>query len=148
MSFQRLATELVLGPGRQVEARRAATAADALGEIEQQFQIGAHGEAGTVLAWANVTVVFDVEFVPARYQRYSNLAVPNFTFGYEALDAVPVLVTAVVLGWDTDDRDIITGATIGVGCVSPAVEFTTPFSGRVHMNFQGYGAVAEPSAGD
>lgn len=119
---------------------------DDLDEIEQQIQVEVSGTAGDTLAWDELDITFDVEFIDATDQRYSNLTVPQFSFG--AVCDVAVLFSAVVLGWATDDRGVIVGATVAVGAVDPGGP-GTEFIGTMHLTFQGFGSLAiEPADPD
>lgn len=148
MTVDSFITDLVLAPSRQLEARRGQTAFDELGEIEQQFQFTVSGSGGSIAAASSVDLEFDVEFVNARYQRYSNLSRPQILTGISLDSEVDVFFSVAVTAWTIDDRDVITGATVRVSVVSPGTEAAVPFTGTVHICFQGYGSVSEPSPGD
>lgn len=124
------------------------TSLDELGEIEQQIQVAITGEAAGNIAWATVDVTFDVEFLDATDQRYSNLTTPLFTFGYELTTAEPVVISGCVLLWATDDRGVVTGATVAIGAHNPGPT-TTAYTGVAHLKFEGYGNTPnEPSDPD
>jgi hypothetical protein len=124
-----------------LEERRERLGFDLLQELEQQFQIVISGSAGTTLAWTSRTLEFDVEFINAVNQRYSNLTEPHFYYGVKV--AQLVLVTVNVSSYVIDDRDIITGANINIGVVAPGTAFAVAFGGRVDLTFQGFGAPVE-----
>lgn len=133
----------------QVRPReRVRAALEALDEIEQQVQLEVSGTVADSLVWSELEVIFDVEFLNATHQRYSNLVVPQFSFGVVLLESEsdPALLTAVVRGWLVDDREIISGANIAIGAVAPGS--TATFFGHVHLTFQGYGALADVPPGD
>ena len=124
------------------------TTLDELGEIEQQFQIAISGEAAGNIAWSTVDITFDVEFLDATEQRYSNLTTPLFTCGSELTTADPVVISSQVLLWARDDRDVITGATVAIGAHSPG-STTIAYAGYAHLKFEGYGSTPnEPSDPD
>lgn len=141
-----VARALTLEPIEGVNRRQARKAWDKLGEIEQQIRLAVSGTADELPAWAGVTIEFDVEFVNAIHQRYSNLTTPIFTFGIEQTHVgSPVFLTAMVRGpWTIDDRDVISGCTLVVGCVNPGEALA--FTGFIDCAFQGYGAPAEGGA--
>lgn len=145
-----VARALTLEPIEGVNRRQARKAWDKLGEIEQQIRLTVSGTADELPAWAGVTIEFDVEFVNAIHQRYSNLTLPIFTFGVEQTQlGTPVFLTATVKGsggdgWVVDDRDVVSGATVYVGCVNPGEPLA--FTGYIDCAFQGYGAPAEGGA--
>jgi hypothetical protein len=137
-----------------LERRRAMLDADALNEIDHQFQLPISGVATSTMAWVTKTVEFDVEFVFAPEQRDSALTMPHFTYGAVARAEVDttieganpsgaLAISAVVLDWVTDTRrNVITGAQVAVGVMFSGN--TTPqFHGTVHLTFQGFGALAE-----
>jgi hypothetical protein len=145
--IEQLMSDIFLGPIKQVEHRRRETKFDELGEIEQQFQIPVSGFAAGTIASASTTVDFDVEFVPSVNQRYSNLIYPQVYVGIEITTGLP-MIQAVVTGWTTDDRDVISGATVTVSAVRPGATDAVAYVGVVHISFQGWGAVAEYAGGD
>lgn len=112
---------------------------DKLDEIEQQIQMEVTGSVGGTLASQSVDLVFDVEFIDATYQRYSNLVEPLFNYGAK-LDSGLLLLQAVVTAYALDSRGIITGATVAILACNPGGS-TTNFAGRVDLSWQGYGCV-------
>lgn len=121
------------------------TSLDELGEIEQQLHVAITGEAGANIAWANLDVTFDVEFLDAVEQRYSNLTEPLFTYGASMTTADPVVVSACLLLWATDDRGVITGATVAIGVHSPGPT-TFAYTGKAHLKFEGFGSIPNEPA--
>lgn len=124
------------------------TSLDALGEIDQQIAIAISGSASDTIAWAELNLTFDVEFLDAVQQRYSNMTTPLFTYG-SVIDSEggPVGVLACVTAWETDERGVTVGAVVSIGAFSPGT--TTGFSGYAHLRFDGYGSIpnepADPS---
>ena len=114
---------------------------DALQELEQQFQVPVAGAGASVAANATTTLVFDVEFFDAPEQRDSSLTVPHFTFG--AYLEGQVMISASVLVWTTDSRGAFIGAEVTIGVCAPGSAIEVPYSGYVHLTFQGYGAISE-----
>lgn len=137
-----------------LERRRAATRYDALGELEQQFQIVAEGVAAATPAWTDVTIEFDVDFFEAQEQRDSPLTIPQMYVGAtlavtddEEDDAGGVAYSVFVLNWTGDDRAAYTGCTVRVGMWIPGGldEDRVNVEGLIHLTFQGYGAPREDS---
>lgn len=120
------------------------TSLDELGEIEQQIQVAITGEAAATIAWATVDVTFDVEFLDATDQRYSNLTEPQFTHGTVLTTTEPVVISACVVLWSRDDRGVIVGATVAIGAHNPGA--TTGYTGTAHLTFQGYGSIPNEPA--
>lgn len=134
---------LTIDTVRALDERRHMLGLDALGELEQQFQLPIEGSAGEVLAFFEVPVQFDVEFYNAPEQRMSPYTLPQFTYGTVITSEQPVLVTACVRRWDLDDAETVKGALVAVGVCSPGTTVEIPFVGYVHLTFQGYGAPVE-----
>jgi hypothetical protein len=136
---------------RALEARRAMLGYDALGEIEQQFQLPMEGTAGDVMGWFEIRLKFDVEFYNAPDSRMSPYTLPHFTYGYVITTPTPVLVAACVREWTLDDIDTVSGAKVAIGTCNPGLSQTpdtapvvaVPFAGYMHLTFQGFGAPAE-----
>lgn len=142
--MQRALTELTIGAaraGREQERRiRDMSAA----ELDLQFQYEISGTAENGWGFVSLTVNFDVSFYYAPGQRDNDLEHPHMTFGAEA--DVPVGVTAVVTSWLEDvDNGAILGCTVAVGVISDSHR---PFTGKVNLNFQGYGMTPTESAAD
>lgn len=116
---------------------------DAFGEIEQMIQIEVSGTATAAIVWTTVDVTFDVDFLDANDQRYSNLEEPHFTFGSKS--AGNVMLAARVAEYAVDDRGVIAGATIAVGAVNPGGS-SIDYEGRVDLSFQGWGCLASEPA--
>lgn len=121
------------------------TSLDDLGELEQQFQVAISGDAAEAIAWTTTDVTFDVEFLDATDQRYSNLTEPQFTHGAVLTSTTPVVIAACVTLWVTDDRGVIVGATVAVGACNPG-STTTAFTGAIHLSFQGFGSLPNEPA--
>lgn len=126
-----------------LDVARAAAGFDDLGEIEQQIQFEISGFAGNAIGWDEETVEFDVEFVNAVDQRYSNLTKPHFTFGPVITSLTPVLVTAEVRSWTMDSREVISGCVLAIGVCNPGAVVGVGYSGLVDVTFQGFGAPVE-----
>lgn len=146
MQLARLGRQIATGPVKALDKARAKYGIDTLGELEQQHQVAISGTAVAELAWADVDITFDIEFVNATSQRLSNLTLPHFTYGAVVDSATPVLVTAVVRSWDIDSRDVISGCTVSIGVMNPAG--AQAYSGYLHLSFQGYGAPPEGDPAD
>jgi hypothetical protein len=134
---------LTIDTTRHLEARREMLGFDALGEIEQQFQLPMEGSAGEVIGWFEIKLKFDVEFYNAPNRRMSPYTLPHFTYGSVIESAEPVLVVACVREWDINDVDTVSGAKVAIGTCNPGTSQATPFEGYMHLTFQGYGAPGE-----
>lgn len=122
------------------------TSLDELGEIEQQIQVAISGTAAETIAWATIDLVFDVEFLDATDQRYSNLTAPQFLgYGASLTTTDPVVVSACRMLWIRDDRDVIVGATVAIGAHNPG-STTIGFTGQVDLSFQGFGSLPNEPA--
>lgn len=128
---------------RALDKRREMLGFDAMGEFEQQFQLEIDGEAGAIIAWFDVDVRFDIDFYRAEDQRDSPYTVPHFWYGAVITTETPALISACVRAWDIDDSDTVHGARVAIGVCNPGATVATPFSGYVHLTFQGYGAPVE-----
>lgn len=107
-------------------------------EIDAQFILTVEGTASAILGFGSIEVRFDHAFFHAPGQRDSDLETPVFTSGAES--ANNVVLIAKINEWlaDPDDGSII-GAVVGIGAMGSAGAYT----GYVHCNFQGYGALRE-----
>lgn len=152
-ALQRSLRSLTIGTVETIAAAEAAVAEDRLQEQNQQFQIPIAGLARQGITWVKKQIAFAVVFVPAPSQRKnSSLVNPLFTYGVEIVrgnpadDPEPVLVSCVV-EYITDDKSNITGCWLNVGLHSPTPDAVN-FNGLVHLNFQGYGAIADYESDD
>lgn len=110
-------------------------------EIDAQFVLLVEGTATATPGFGSIVVPFDHAFFYAPGQRDSDLETPLFTQGSET--SYNVMLIAKVNEWtiDPDDGSII-GAVVGIGVVGTAGDYT----GYVHCNFQGWGALREEDA--
>lgn len=127
---------------RSVERKRASNAAEALQEVDQQFQIDISGEANG-WSWGAIEFKFEQTFYDAPAQRDADLEEPMFTFGSVISSGPPLVVTAHVSKWTRDGQDNFTGATVRFGVWNPAQQ-AARFAGRLHLNFQGFSAPSDP----
>jgi hypothetical protein len=146
-AIHRSLTTMAIEVGRSIDRKRAANAAEALSEVDQQFQIDIGGTAGG-WAWETVELNFEETFYDAPSQRDADLDEPQFTFGSVLSSGPPMVVTAHVSRWKRDDEDNFTGAFVRVGVWNPAAGTAAAsferFTGRVHLNFQGFAAPSDP----
>lgn len=106
-------------------------------EIDAQFILAVKGTATSIPGFGSVTVPFDHSFFYAPGQRDSDLETPVFTSGAESFSNV--MLVAKVEEWLVNDDDgSIVGAVVGIGVIGSG-----NYSGYVHCNFQGYGALRE-----
>ncbi len=124
-----------------IQSQKARTRKDremGVDEIDAQFILSVEGSASPTLGFGSVTVPFDHAFFHAPGQRDSDLETPVFTSGGESADNV--ILVAKVNEWLVDDDDgSIIGAVVGIAVAGIA----GAYSGYVHCNFQGYGALRE-----
>jgi hypothetical protein len=87
---------------------------DALGEIEQQFQLPIEGSAGEVIGWFEIKLSSTSSSTtpPTAHVPYT---LPHFTYGSVIESAAPALITACVREWDIDDVDTVSGAKVAIG---------------------------------
>lgn len=110
---------------------------DGLIERDEQFRVAVSGVAEEFFTWQEVDLTFSTAFVDATGQRDSPFDRPHISVGSELYTPTPVAVTAVVMGWKTNDRNETLGATVALGISS--TDHTTKFKGSVHITFQGFG---------
>lgn len=110
---------------------------DGLIERVEQFHLAVSGVAEEFVGWATQTIKFSTAFVNATGQRDSPFSRPHFTMGSELYTPTPVALHAVVMAWETTDRDETIGATVAIGVSS--TDLSTKFKGAVHLSFEGYG---------
>lgn len=135
--------EITIGATKSMQARQARDAQMGLNELELQFQVKISGTATSGLAWGEVMEIpFDFPLHYAPGQRDSELVRPHFWYGVEITTATPVLATAVVTEWLTDEDN---GATIGAN-VQMGVIGAGDYAAVMHLTFQGFGALAEGEA--
>jgi hypothetical protein len=111
---------------------------DGLIEREEQFHIAVSGLAEEFFEWTTTKIKFATAFVDATGQRDSPFDRPHIAVGCEIYTPVPVAINAVVMEWETTDRNETVGATIAIGVSSS--DQATKFKGAVHLTIQGYGA--------
>jgi hypothetical protein len=155
-STQRTLADLTIGNIKSMQQHAERTAELSLQETTQQYQFEISGTASTGLAWATMTVTFDYEVYYAPGQRDSDLDRPHFYFGAEIAppiadppedhpEPVPVAVLATVTRWlINDDNGAIIGAHVAVGCFTD--HDGVPFTGLVHLSFQGFSALVDVEA--
>lgn len=147
-ALERAISQLAVGGTLNLDARRAAAGYDQFQEMTHQFQIPIGGTARNGWGWTEINVPFDVDFMFVPEQRDSPLAVPHFSAG-PVVSVHPdaggcVAVACNVVEWARDAAsDAITGAVVAIGVTSGGAD--RPFSGYVHLTFQGFGLVTESS---
>lgn len=109
-----------------------------LHELDLQYQLEVSGDAGTIVAWAEIPVEFEEwEFHYAPANRESDLVWPQMTYGAHIDRGGPVGIFAHVSAWtQREETGAIVGAIVQVGAIADALK---PFGGTVHVTFQGYG---------
>jgi hypothetical protein len=148
-SIHRSLSTMAIEVNRAVARKSAANAVESLGEVDQQFQADIGGTAGG-WAWETVELDFEETFYDAPAQRDADLDEPTFTFGSVIVTGPPMMVTAHVSKWKRNDEDNFTGAFVRVGVWNPASTADQDpatferFTGRVHLNFQGFAAPSDP----
>lgn len=133
---------LAIEINRAIERKRFEIERERLAEIDQQFQVEISGRAGG-MTWKSVNLAFDETFYDAPAQRDGDLEEPLFTYGSVIDKGQPVMISAHVSFWRVDQQGNITGATIRIGCFDPTNSGKS-FSGRLHVNFQGFAAPDDP----
>lgn len=146
MSAARTVNELTLGGAVALDRRRDKLGLDELTEMAQQFQVAISGSASSAVAWRTVELVFDIEFMGATEQRYSNLVRPHFNCGV-VLESGLVIVHAHVSAWGLNDLGFYEGADVKIAVFDPDGG-PTSFEGFVDLTFQGYGAPMEVQSED
>lgn len=105
----------------------------------EQIQVDVSGNAGNVVAWTTVTIIFDTLFYVTTGNTQGMLERPHLSVGADQSSLSPVMLTANVMSWLlTEDADV-EGCTVALGVVAPGVSAAVPFVGRVHLTFEGFG---------
>jgi hypothetical protein len=151
----RVSRSMAMEPAQALDAKRAQLGYDQLQEVDQQLQIEISGSATAVATSVTGPVKFDIGFVDATEQRYSAYTVPLFTSGVALLSvgtmadgseppAIP-MVTVAVREWRERPGPVINGCVVTVTAAIPGLppQESIDFSGYVHINAQGYGALEE-----
>ena len=131
-------------------SQKRATAADAYGLAEQEFQVTYEfsGNVGSAPVEDDLTIPFTkVTFVAdAGNQRDSQLDRPFAKLSFEIVSGPPGIIPyGYVKAWVFDDDFNYEGAVIAVGVHCPVLPDTdTAFLGIVHAAFQGFGAPWDP----
>jgi hypothetical protein len=139
----RLIDGLTVDRTTTLETKRKEAGFDSLNEIEQQIQIEISGTASSVPTQQEVDVAFDILFVNATEQRYSNLTVPQVSWGLVLDTPDLIIATVAVVSWNIEDTEAISGARVAVGAYWPGEAL---FEGTIHMTFQGYGFPSDETA--
>lgn len=145
LAIQRSIRSMTIGSMNARERRRLRDLAEALAELDQQFQLPVAGGASDAPVWFSVEVSFSAKFVSAPEMRESPYDEPLFTYG--SVTAAPVFINCNVIEWKTDENDSYIGAVVNIGVIAPGSPVLVPFKGEVHLNFQGFGAVDESDSG-
>jgi hypothetical protein len=121
---------LTIDTTRHLEARREMLGFDALGEIEQQFQLPMEGSAGEVIGWFEIKLKFDVDFynaptaacLPTRCRTSPTASVIE--------SAAPVLIVACVRRVGHRRQvDTVQARRWRSASVTPERTVATPFDG-------------------
>lgn len=126
-----------IGAVRDVQRIERRVRADGLIERDEQVQFGVSGLAEEFYKWQEVEAKFSTIFVNASGQRDSPFTRPHVAVGTELYTQTPVALAAVVMKWQTNERDETLGARVAIGVL--ATDQATKFRGAVHLTFQGYG---------
>lgn len=134
---------LKLGYQNVLDIQRSQHRSDAtkLAEVFQQYQMDVSGVAGSG-AYCDFTVTFQEVLYYAPLQRNLKLEDPHVTYGYQ-LDSGDAKLHAYVKSWTLDENANYLGAIVRVHVEQFAWAPLSPFSGAVHVTFQGYGVPAE-----
>jgi hypothetical protein len=135
--LSRAMDSITIGAVRDLRRLDEQRAAEGLKEVEEQFQITISGRAEEFAAWQFAQVKFGLVFVDGTGQRDSELVTPHFTYGAELLTSTPVVLSAAVMTWQTNNRGETVGAKLGIGVM--ATDLATRFRARLHASFQGWG---------
>ena len=136
-SLERSFKALRVGAVRDGQGLRQRAEEDGLIERDEQVRLAVSGVAQEFFSWQTVDIAFSTVFVDATGQRDSPFDRPHLSVGSELYTPVPVAVTAVVMSWQTNDRNETLGAKVALGVSS--TDQATKFKGSVHLTFQGFG---------
>jgi hypothetical protein len=141
---------MTLGTVKSYNDRRDQYAAEALGEIDQQFQVtlsgGLGGLGGGTAAWGELELAFSVPFVNGSEDRSVPFAYPLVTYGSVVTSGGPLMVACNVKRWKVDE-DYVLGATLEIGVLrTDGGGDYGVYAGELHLNFQGWGAPNPPEA--
>lgn len=126
-----------IGAVRDAQKIQQKAAEDGLIEREEQVHIDISGRAEEFAGWKEVEVKFSTVFVDATGQRDSPFDRPHVTVGAELYTPDPVALHAIVMSWETNDRNETLGCKVAIGVSS--TDKSTKFKGAIHMTFQGFG---------
>jgi len=135
--LERSIKQLRIGAVRDTQRINQKAEADGLIERDEQFVVGVSGVAEEFFSWEQLELTFATVFVDATGQRDSPLTRPHISVGSELYTPIPVSITAVVMGWKTNERNETLGAKVAIGVAS--TDQATKFKGAVHLGFQGFG---------
>lgn len=140
---QRSLSGMTLGLLADSEKRKAIDKHEGLMEFDQQYQLTFSGEGWRAPVWSEVEVSFGAVFVDSPEMRETPYGKPTFTYGVQTADFILMQVSLVK--YYRDESLYFTGAQVRVGVWIPFVEMrdAQKFSGILHLNFQGYGAIAQ-----
>lgn len=139
--LQKAMKGIVIGTVQDLQDFEKEAKLNGLQEVEEQLWVDFAGRAEEFAAWSMKELEFVNHFVDATGQRDSPFDRPHFTFGSVVDTPTPVVVSAVVMAYKTNERNETVGANVALGIL--ASDLSVNVRGRVNLTFQGYGQ--EPS---
>lgn len=144
--LERALTQVTIGMLQDYLAREKNLEAGRSGEYDQQVEFPISGTAGSAWGSADVPVTWEHPIVYAPTQRTVPFEKPHVSNHIELPTTTELIVaTAHVISWNQNDNGWYIGATVRVAVCAPNATDTVPYSGTVHLTFQGY---ASPTDGD
>ena len=139
-SVERVLAHIGVRTHQRIRAKDRRNERNAGRELELQYQYEISGTATVAPVWMELPAInFDYSLHYAPGQRESTLEEPHFTYGSKTNP--PVGIHATVKEWLQDEN---TGAVVGaIVAVAALAGGSTPFKGKVHLTFQGFGTLNE-----
>jgi hypothetical protein len=116
---------------------------DALGEIDQQYQLTLSGKASAKAVWQNLDVDFDTPFIDGSDDRDPDFLYPMFTYGTVVTKGSRLVLVCNVTKWRTDGEYVV-GCTIEIGVFRPTGGGVGEYKAELHLNFQGWASPNPP----
>lgn len=154
---------LTVGSLQSYNERQNDYASNAIGEIDQQYQLALTGTIEEDAVWVeDVVIDFEAPFINGTEDRNVPFLYPHFTYGTVVPGKLKLVVTCNVVEWtfEYDPEEVgvavaapsyVHGCKIEIGVFRPDDKTDVQdFKIELHLNFQGWGSqnTAEPNPDD
>jgi hypothetical protein len=149
-ALERSIADMLIGTQRALRKRERALESISGGEFDQQVQLPVSGVAATTWGHADSPVSWEHPFIFSPLQRNPQFPTPQVThhFEFTRTPSDLVLVTANIIGWNENQSGWLIGAKVRVASCAPNSTGNIPFTGILHLTFEGYAFPTDSGAED